>query len=197
MSLDETLSWCRELEQAVGHAIAAHSEHWKTEEDAVRFHDKKTPYVVHPIWCAATILVEASLPEEIRRIGYQVLLWHDTLEDTELSLPRSASPQITKLVREMTFQSFEEETREVWNRSDLTKLFKLYDKVSNLLDGSWMRDEKWNRYVGHTRRLADDVASQWPDLNIVKIARAVCLPHEKVRRTRRRNGAVPGEGKQL
>lgn len=179
MSLDETIVWYREFEWAIRHAIAAHGDHWKTEKDAVRFHDKKTPYAVHPIWCATTILAEPDLTDEIRRIGYRVLLWHDTLEDTELALPRSTDPEIAGLVREMTFSSFDEETRELWTRSERVKLFKLYDKVSNLLDGGWMTNEKWNRYVEHTRKLASDVEeSRWGDLNILKIARAFCVPRD-------------------
>jgi len=41
MSLDEILTWCRELEWAIGHPMAAHGDHWKTEKDAVRLHDNK------------------------------------------------------------------------------------------------------------------------------------------------------------
>jgi len=61
MSLDETIAWYRELERAIGHAIAAHGDHWKTEKDVVRFHDRKTPYAVHPIWCAAIIDIQVSV----------------------------------------------------------------------------------------------------------------------------------------
>ena len=55
----------------------------------------------------------------------------------------------------------------------MSKLLKLYDKVSNLLDGNWMKTEKWNIYVEHTLRLAGDVEHVYGTLNIVKIARAI------------------------
>jgi hypothetical protein len=42
-----------------------------------------------------------------------------------------------------------------------------------------MTNEKWNRYVEHTRKLASEVEeSRWGDLNILKIARAFCVPRD-------------------
>ena len=46
---------------------------------------------------------------------------------------------MASLVREMTFESFQEEVEHLWSRSAEARLLKLYDKVSNLLDGSWMK----------------------------------------------------------
>lgn len=40
------------------------------------------------------------------------------------------------IVKEMTFSSFAEEVELLWEQSDTAKLLKLYDKVSNLLDGT-------------------------------------------------------------
>src|SRR5260221_8909731 len=125
-----------------------------------------TPYVVHPIWCAATILCEPNLPAEVRRLGCRVLLWHDTLEDTTLPLPASVDTETARYVEEMTFDSFAQERELIWERSETTRLFKLYDKVSNLLDGTWMGTEKWNVYATHTRRLTDDVRQIWGGLNM-------------------------------
>ena len=56
------------------------------------------------------------------------------------------------------------------------KLLKLYDKASNLLDGSWMNDVKWNAYVRHTLRRADQIERRHGALDVVKIARAIPLP---------------------
>jgi hypothetical protein len=53
------------------------------------------------------------------------------------------------------------------------RALKLYDKVSNLLDGKWMKAEKWNIYVEHTLRLASEVEQLFGELNIVKIATAI------------------------
>jgi hypothetical protein len=171
LSATDTLAWAQEMAQAISHTIRTHAEFAKTPENTIRFHDNRTPYAVHPIWCACTVLMEPSLPEETRRIGYQTLLWHDLLEDTTLSLPDGTDERVRALVNEMTFHSFAEEMKELWTRSDTAKLLKLYDKVSNLFDGTWMKYEKWNRYVRHTAKLADEVNTKFGDLNIIKFAR--------------------------
>jgi (p)ppGpp synthase/HD superfamily hydrolase len=87
MSGEETAQWSQQLRQAIAHAAAAHGSFPNTLRDAVRFHDQKTPYVVHPLWCASSLLMEPVLPEDLRRDGAVALLWHDTLEDTSMPLP--------------------------------------------------------------------------------------------------------------
>ena len=178
MNSKETSSWSAKIVESIAHAHRAHAEYPKSPDDMVRFHDRETPYVVHPIWCAATILQEPSLPLELRRTGYQALLWHDTLEDTTLDLPPGIPDVVAKLVEGMTFSSFQEEQEKLWVRSAEIKLLKLYDKVSNLLDGAWMKDEKWNIYVQHTLCLATEVEGHFGTLNIIRIARAIALPRE-------------------
>jgi hypothetical protein len=175
MSDADTLGWAASLKASIDHAISAHSQNANSQADTVRFHDGRTPYVVHPIWCAMTLLAEPALSEDIRRLGACALLWHDTLEDTTMPLPSWAEDRVRTLVEEMSFESFQQETEQLWSRSDDTKLLKLFDKVSNLLDGTWMKAEKWNAYVDHTEKLADYVESRWGALNIVRIARTFCV----------------------
>jgi (p)ppGpp synthase/HD superfamily hydrolase len=175
MQINETKKWSDEIVQAISHAHLAHAAHGNSPQDAVRFHDHLTPYLVHPIWCAASLLQEATLPLDLRKTGYIALLWHDVLEDTTLKLPIGTSSEIVKLVEEMSFMSFDEERAELWSRSPEIKLFKLYDKVSNLLDANWMKVDKWNVYVEHTLRLANEIEQKFGSLNIVKIARAIAL----------------------
>jgi hypothetical protein len=163
---------------SIQYAIKAHIDNPQTPDDAIRFWDKKTPYVVHPIWCGMTLLTETSLPEEIRFAGYLALIWHDVLEDTNLSLPDDTDDNVIRLVQEMTFKSFREEQEQIWEKRDVVKLLKLYDKVSNLLDAVWMKDDKWNNLVNYTLKLRQFVLETYGDLNIVKIAEAVCLPRK-------------------
>ncbi len=59
------------LLSSITHAIMAHSKHPKTAGDAIRYWDNLTPYAIHPIWCATTLLTETGLPEKIRYDGYQ------------------------------------------------------------------------------------------------------------------------------
>jgi hypothetical protein len=169
-----TQEFAREMNLSIQHAIKAHTLHPNTPKDAVRYWNN-TPYAVHPIWCAMTLLTETHLGEDIRLKGYQALLWHDILEDTTLPLPEDADDEVVRLVHEMTFESFHEEQEKIWGCREVVKLLKLYDKVSNLLDAAWMRDEKWNNLVDYTLRLRQFVLETYGDLNIVKIATAVCL----------------------
>ncbi len=170
-----TLEIAMDMKKAINHAIAAHIENPKSPEDAIRFWDKKTPYVIHPIWCGMTLLTETKLPEDIRLPGYQALIWHDVFEDTNLSLPDGTDAVVARLVGEMTFASFKEEQELIDSKEDLIKLLKLYDKTSILLDATWMKDEKWNNLVDYTLKLRQFVLDTYGDLNIVKIAGAVCI----------------------
>ena len=119
--------------------ISAHNFPVKPSK-AVRKWDGKTPYSVHPIWCATMILHETVLAEEIRVDGSQALLFHDVLEDTLAELPSYLSDRVKKLVQDMTFESSDVEMLKVWDKPIEVKLFKLYDKVSNLMDARWMPD---------------------------------------------------------
>lgn len=164
----------RELAAAIEFTLAAHSDHAVSPRAAVRFGDNKTPYAIHPIWCAMTLLTETALPEELRLTGYRALLWHDVLEDTTARLPESAPDEVVALVREMTFRSFDDEMAGIWECGDVAKLLKLYDKTSNLLDASWMSRAKRERYVRYTMKLCDFVERTYGELNITRIARAIC-----------------------
>jgi hypothetical protein len=86
---------------------------------------------------------------------------------------------VSAWVAELTFGSFQEEMEHLWGRSEEARLLKLYDKVSNLLDGSWMSTQKWNAYVEHTLKLAGQVQTRWGGaLNIIRIAHALCVPRQ-------------------
>ena len=169
-------TFARQIEAGIGYAIRAHTEHPKKPGDAVRYHDRLTPYAVHPIWCAMTLLTEMNLDLPLRIRGYQALLWHDVLEDTNLELPEHTTADVRDLVDELTYPSVRDERERIWEKSDEAKLLKAYDKVSNLLDGRWMKAEKWNIYVEYTERLLSFVIERYGGLNIVRMGRAVCRP---------------------
>lgn len=153
----------------------AHIDQPKTPDDKVRFHDRKTPYIVHPIWCAMTLLTETTLDEKIRLNGYQALLFHDVLEDTNATLPDKINSDVKELIKSMSFESFNEEMQKIWQCSNLVRLLKLYDKTSNLLDGSHMSDKKWNTYIDFVIQLTADVEANFGQLNIVKIAKIIAI----------------------
>lgn len=163
----------KKLSGVIAYSVFSHAERPTKPSKAVRKWDGRTPYGVHPVWCGVTLLQETALPEEIREVGAEALLFHDLLEDTTVDLPEGTSPRVRELVEGMTFASSDEEMEKVWERSPEIILLKLYDKVSNLLDGVWMIPEKRERYRAYTYRLADDVESHYGILNIVRIARAL------------------------
>ena len=178
----------RKLKLAMDLCVDAHANHAKKEN--VRSWDEKTPYFVHPLWCAMTLMQETSPKvQEGKEDYFFALLFHDLIEDTTVVLPDWLSSESVSLIRQMTFfgevGSTEIEKREIWSRPPIVRLLKLYDKVSNLLDGLWMSDEKWNgQYAPYVLHLANDAETNFGDLNIVRIARAVAITRSVSKTTR-------------
>ena len=168
----------KKLAEIISYSFISHDEQAKTDKNRIRLWDKKTPYGVHPTWCAMTLLFETSLPEEIRVNGAQALLYHDLLEDTTASLPVDCPPAVKSLVLELTFANSKEAMKEIWNKSDTAKLLKLYDKVSNLLDSVWMTEEYLAPHKETVKKLTDFVEEKFGKLNIVIIARAMCVKNK-------------------
>jgi (p)ppGpp synthase/HD superfamily hydrolase len=160
--------------------IKAHSlKYVKEKENAFRFVIKNVPYSIHPIWCAMTILTETKLPDNLRKLGYQVLLFHDIIEDSKYNIEPNVSEEVYALIREMTFKNLREEIEKIHNVSDFGKLLKLYDKTSNLLDGSWMSIKLKTRYIEYTRFLIDFSQKCYGELNIIIISKNICDEIEK------------------
>ena len=170
-----TQNIAQQIVDSVAFAKSAHIDSAISPEDAVRFHDHSTPYIVHPIWCAMTIMTETMLEESFRLNGYLALMWHDVLEDTHAQLPDDVSDEVRELIQGMTFASFAVEKEAVWQRTATIRLLKLYDKTSNLLDGSHLSEIKWNAYTDFTQLLINDVEQNFGQLNIVKIAKAIAI----------------------
>lgn len=156
----------------------AHQQHPRCPGNEFRLWDKQTPYAMHPIWCATTILSETTLPAQLRYDGALALLYHDVLEDTTHSLPSRLPKRIKSLVQEMTFPGgFAEESQQLWQKSDVVKLYKLYDKVSNLLDAVWMSPELYQQYRTFTQKLCHQVEAKHGRLHIVAIFHSL-PPHQ-------------------
>ncbi|PIN80429.1 hypothetical protein COV11_04080 [Candidatus Woesearchaeota archaeon CG10_big_fil_rev_8_21_14_0_10_30_7] len=151
----------------------AHQNHPVKEGKQYRKWDGKTPYYTHPIWCATMIATETTLEEKTREEGVQTLLYHDVLEDTTEQLPNWLSERVKKLIQQMTYEGMAHEMSEIWEKPKEVRLYKLYDKASNLLDGQWMSSAKRNEYHNYTRRLLQDVEQNYGTLNITKLARAI------------------------
>lgn len=133
----------------------------------------RTPYGIHPVWAAMTILHERALAPELRCKGAKALLYHDVLEDTTTCLPKNISKDVRELVKGMTFDDFQEEKVLIWQRSSEVRLLSLYEKTSNWLDGDWLYPERRVVHREHLAKLAYDVEKNWGNLNIIIIARAL------------------------
>lgn len=146
----------------------------KAHHNAFRKWDQKTPYSVHPLWCALTILTETKLSQNLRNNGSLALLYHDILEDTKEKLPKGLNKEVVHLVKEMTFScGLTQEIKEIWTKEPKVKLLKLYDKVSNLLDSSWMSTSQKQEYLLLTKKLTKEVKKIFGQLNIVTIAQSL------------------------
>tara|TARA_Y100000310_G_scaffold257108_1_gene265111 strand:+ start:807 stop:1295 length:489 start_codon:yes stop_codon:yes gene_type:complete len=152
------------------YVIEAHRDFPTRGFKAFRKWDQKTPYHTHPIWCAAMLATETTLDESVRKVGSQVLLYHDVLEDTTRGLPPWLSEPVVERIDMMTYQDILEEIEKIWDCPREIRLFKLYDKVENLL--SWQESSiiSRERYKLYAEALRGDVFQNYGELNITKIA---------------------------
>ena len=167
--IGEVMITSKRLADLCVYALQVHDNDAVAEKKRFRKWDQSTPYAIHPLWCAMTILTETSLNEELRVDGAEALILHDMLEDTYAALPSGTSDRVTALVEAMTFDSAEQERGCIWQRSTEVQLLKLYDKVSNLMDGSWMNQEKRRVYETYVERLCIEVEKTYGTLNITNI----------------------------
>jgi len=158
--------------EIIAFAHKAHFHNPRVAGKRTRRWDGETPYTVHPLWCAMTILSETTLPSSLRIDGAHALVLHDIVEDAKLFLPMDTPEVVKKLVQEMTFLGTADEMKNVWSRSKESRLLKLYDKISNIMDGNYMSATNEKKYLEYTARLLKDVEKEFgDDLNIVRIAK--------------------------
>lgn len=162
-----------QLASLITQSITGHADYATKPSKAIRKWDGKTPYGIHPVWCAMTVLTETVLPEDVRVRVAQALLFHDFKEDTTAELPDRLADGVRELVDEMTFESSEVEMQQIWSRSNEAILAKVYDKTSNLLDGVWMTPDKRTKYVQYLYRLCAFAEQAYGTLNITIMARAI------------------------
>ncbi len=143
--------------------------------------DNQIPYFIHPLWCGMTILSETNLPEKLREIGSLTLLYHDVLEESLHELPSYLPEEVKRYVKLMTYEHFNDEVEDISNQPKEIKLFRLYDKVSNILDSSWMSVDKKKKYMDYINYLTEEVRKNYGDLNIVKIAEIFLIKFREVK----------------
>ena len=151
---------------------------WEIHRGQTRKHDNATPYAVHPIWCAMSLLQEENLPLNLRQKGAIALLYHDGLEgvgNSELTKKfLKDRPDILKIVEEMTFEDIYDEDKNIWQKDDFILFLKLYDKVSNMLDGNWMEFPKDYFYEHYIETLTDALdGTSFRNTKIIEISRGL------------------------
>ena len=170
-------------------AMAAHVLYPRTPDLAYRQFDGMTPVALHTVYCATMVTQEAALPVELRRLGFEVLLFHDLEKDTTASYPVALSDQARRLIEAMTygdldqqrfFTSLDEEMQCILNaRSADCRLFMLYAKVGNLWDDAdWMAPDQREQYLTYVLKLAEKVEGERGELGkklrIISVARCLC-----------------------
>jgi len=165
----------------IGFAAKAHQENVLPTAKALRTFPsgEKNPYFTHSLWCAMMILLDTHLPEKIRIPGAEALLLHDVLEDTSLPLPKDTSDEIKNLVSEMTYTDWQTERNTVPTRPPIVQLLKLYDKVATLYDECAPKGDKLKEWIILTKTLTQNVRSEYGELNIVSLAKAMVAKFEK------------------
>lgn len=161
-----------ELKRLLDYAYIAHQE--KSTRDPFR-QEGKLPFVIHPVWCALTLLNDNRVPFADRQMGYQALLLHDVLEDTSAGLPDFISPEVAVLVKEMTYQTWEEEQAAVLKKSPLLKLMKLLDKTATMYDEGMKKggDKKKREWKVLTAQLVQHVEKEYGNIRAVTLAKAL------------------------
>lgn len=160
----------KNLKRLLDFVYSAHQEH-NTRKDFRQ--DGKVPFIVHPMWCALTLLNDQRIPFEERELGYQVLLLHDILEDTSLEIPDYIDPKVLEHVKEMTHNTWEEE-QNIDSKSPFIKLLKLCDKIASMYDET-VRDEPVRRkeWKALTQKLLNDVKNHYGEIRLVTLAKAI------------------------
>lgn len=160
----------KNLKRLLDLIYSAHQEH-NTRKDFRQ--DGKVPFIVHPMWCALTLLNDQRIPFEERELGYQVLLLHDILEDTSLEIPDYIDPKVLEYVKEMTHNTWEEE-QNIDSKSPFIKLLKLCDKIASMYDET-VRDEPVRRkeWKALTQKLLNDVKNHYGETRLVTLAKAI------------------------
>jgi len=160
----------KDFKKLLDFVYKAHQEH-NTKCD---FRQKgKVPFIVHPIWCALTLLNDQRIPFKERKIGYQILLLHDVLEDTSLDMPNYVDSKVVKGVKEMTHSSWEEE-QNISKKSNFIKLLKLCDKIASMYDETVKRGPKRRReWKILTQKLLKDVENHYGNIQLVILAKAI------------------------
>jgi len=159
-----------ELKKYLDFAYSAYQENNATDQ-AYR-QDGKVPYMIHPLWCASMLIADTEVPREQRELGFKALLLHDVLEDTSLEFPDWVEPEVKEVVKELTFESFEQAVEEYPKKAAFIKLLLLYDKLSSMYEDH-VEDHHKSEWKKFTLQGIVAVEKEYGDIRIVQIGKAI------------------------
>src|SRR5690242_21727000 len=124
--------FAKTLIDLINYSLRSHLERALVPAQALRHSDGRTPYGVHPVWSAITLLQETEVPEDVRYDGAVALLFHDLAEDTDAPYPDELSVRARAWAEDMTYSSTQEENDLIWSKSAPVKLLTLIEKTNTL-----------------------------------------------------------------
>ena len=164
-----------ELEIILRDVFRAHSQFPITPERAFR-RDGITPFGVHEALGVMLILHEEHLPERTRVVGAKVIAGHEWWEDTTAPIAdwiKGPEPEVEPTIREMTYAEGQNKFVEIWKCSELAILCCFIESGCNLMVNGGRSEERKAEYKIEMSKLADHIDKLYPNLNIVKIVRAL------------------------
>lgn len=163
------------FKQLLDFAYKAYQEHNITHQEYRQ--SGKVPYMTHPLGSALLLLADTTIPYKERELGFKILVLHDVLEDTSLTLPDWLESKVKRGVEDMTYcgpNSLEDKMQWLNGKNHFTKLLLFYDSFWSLYErhvgGPPFRKSLWKKAV---LSLKSDVEKHYGDIRIVQIARAV------------------------
>ncbi|MCX6763852.1 MAG: hypothetical protein NTZ97_03955 [Candidatus Moranbacteria bacterium] len=169
----------QELKKYLDFAYSAYQENNNSGQE---YRQKgKVPYIMHPLWCASMLIADTQIPFEQRKLGFKALILHDVLEDTSLKLPDWIEPEVKEVVKELTFESFEQAVEKYESKPIFIKLLLLYDKLSSMyelhvgekkneIETGAKKRKIWKEFV---LKGIVEVEKEYGNIRIVQIGKAI------------------------
>ncbi|MFZ6014971.1 MAG: hypothetical protein ACOYUZ_01280 [Patescibacteria group bacterium] len=161
-------AWCWAAKLA--HVITALQRDANDPRANVRKHDLATPFAVHPLWCAISILSAPDIEQDLRLAGYKVLLEH-ALEPQTGKAPDADRIQLEQIRSLRCLSRVKNDDGSLrWSAPPEIRLFKLFEVVHNLYDDEIDGDDL---NIKLARDLVGDVQANFGNLKIIRIAKAL------------------------
>jgi hypothetical protein len=168
-----------ELKKYLDFAYSAYQENNITNQTYRQL--GKVPFIMHPLWCASMLIADTEVPYEQRELGLKALILHDILEDTSLELPDWVESEVRDIVKELTFEDFQQAIEQYPNKSPFIKLLLLYDKLSSMYEKHVGITGKTEEIRATKRRLwkdlvlkgIDEVEKEYGNIRIVQVGKVI------------------------